>query len=208
MERKDLLSANGAIFGPQGKAIAGSRSPDVRVLVVGNPANTNALIAASNARGRDPPPVPRHDPARPQPRAVAARREDRQPRQRHPADDHLGQPLVDPVPRPRALPRSAASRRSTWSTRPGTATTLHPHRAAARRGDHQGARRLVGGLGRLGGDRPRARLGARHARRRLGLDGGALRRQLRHRAGRRLLLSLRLQGRRLRDRPGPRRSTT
>jgi malate dehydrogenase len=54
MERKDLLSANGAIFGPQGKALAAQASKDVRVLVVGNPANTNCLIAASNARGLDP----------------------------------------------------------------------------------------------------------------------------------------------------------
>jgi malate dehydrogenase len=54
MERKDLLSANGAIFGPQGKAIAAHASKDIRVLVVGNPANTNALIAASNAQGVDP----------------------------------------------------------------------------------------------------------------------------------------------------------
>jgi malate dehydrogenase len=53
MERKDLLSANGAIFGPQGKAIAARAANDVRVLVVGNPANTNALIAASNAPGLD-----------------------------------------------------------------------------------------------------------------------------------------------------------
>ncbi len=53
MERKDLLSANGAIFGPQGKAIAARASRDVRVLVVGNPANTNCLIAASNAPGLD-----------------------------------------------------------------------------------------------------------------------------------------------------------
>jgi len=49
MERKDLLSANGGIFGPQGRAIAEHASPDVRVLVVGNPANTNCLIAASAA---------------------------------------------------------------------------------------------------------------------------------------------------------------
>lgn len=53
MERKDLLSANGKIFGPQGKAIAEHADQDVRVLVVGNPANTNCLIAASNARGLD-----------------------------------------------------------------------------------------------------------------------------------------------------------
>ena len=49
MERRDLLEANGAIFTVQGKALAESASRDVRVLVVGNPANTNCLIAASNA---------------------------------------------------------------------------------------------------------------------------------------------------------------
>lgn len=49
MERKDLLSANGKIFGPQGKALNDHANPGVKVLVVGNPANTNALIAAANA---------------------------------------------------------------------------------------------------------------------------------------------------------------
>ena len=49
MERKDLLEANGAIFGPQGAAINAGAADDVRVLVVGNPANTNALIAAAHA---------------------------------------------------------------------------------------------------------------------------------------------------------------
>ena len=49
MERKDLLEANGAIFVPQGKALNEVASRDVRVLVVGNPANTNALIAMRNA---------------------------------------------------------------------------------------------------------------------------------------------------------------
>jgi malate dehydrogenase len=49
MERKDLLTANGAIFGPQGKALNDVASRDVRVLVVGNPANTNSLIAACSA---------------------------------------------------------------------------------------------------------------------------------------------------------------
>src|SRR5688572_3046261 len=49
MERKDLLLANAQIFSAQGRAINESASRDVRVLVVGNPANTNALIAASNA---------------------------------------------------------------------------------------------------------------------------------------------------------------
>jgi malate dehydrogenase len=54
MERGDLLSANGAIFTVQGKAINDHAADDVRVLVTGNPANTNALIAMSNA-----PDVPR-----------------------------------------------------------------------------------------------------------------------------------------------------
>lgn len=54
MERKDLLEANGAIFGPQGTAINGHAKRDVKVLVVGNPANTNALIAQQNAPDLDP----------------------------------------------------------------------------------------------------------------------------------------------------------
>ena len=49
MERGDLLSVNGGIFGPQGRAINAHASGDVRVLVVGNPCNTNCLIARSNA---------------------------------------------------------------------------------------------------------------------------------------------------------------
>ena len=49
MERADLLSANGGIFGPQGEAINAGAADDIKVLVVGNPANTNALIAASHA---------------------------------------------------------------------------------------------------------------------------------------------------------------
>ncbi|MBC6942482.1 MAG: malate dehydrogenase [Xanthomonadales bacterium] len=54
MERKDLLEANGAIFGPQGQALNAHASRGVRVLVVGNPANTNALIAQRNAPDLDP----------------------------------------------------------------------------------------------------------------------------------------------------------
>ena len=49
MERADLLEANGGIFKPQGEAINGGAADDIKVLVVGNPANTNALIAQSNA---------------------------------------------------------------------------------------------------------------------------------------------------------------
>jgi malate dehydrogenase len=54
MERKDLLEANAAIFSAQGKALNAVASRDVRVLVVGNPANTNALIAQRNAPDLDP----------------------------------------------------------------------------------------------------------------------------------------------------------
>jgi malate dehydrogenase len=49
MERSDLLEANGGIFKPQGEALNAGAADDVRILVVGNPANTNALIAMSNA---------------------------------------------------------------------------------------------------------------------------------------------------------------
>ena len=54
MERADLLSANGGIFKPQGEALSRSAKRDIKVLVVGNPANTNALIAQQNAKDLDP----------------------------------------------------------------------------------------------------------------------------------------------------------
>ncbi|MEI7886656.1 MAG: malate dehydrogenase [Actinomycetes bacterium] len=54
MERSDLLTANGGIFKPQGAALGRSALKEVKVLVVGNPANTNSLIARSNAAGLEP----------------------------------------------------------------------------------------------------------------------------------------------------------
>ena len=54
MERSDLLSANGGIFKPQGQALSASARKDVKILIVGNPANTNALIAQQNAPDLDP----------------------------------------------------------------------------------------------------------------------------------------------------------
>ena len=54
MERSDLLSANGGIFKPQGQAISANAKKNVKVLVVGNPANTNSLIAMHNAPNIDP----------------------------------------------------------------------------------------------------------------------------------------------------------
>ena len=79
MERGDLLEANGGIFKPQGEAINAGAADDVRVLVVGNPANTNALIAASHAPDVPGRPLHRDDPPRPQPRADPAGQEDRPP---------------------------------------------------------------------------------------------------------------------------------
>ncbi len=54
MERADLLTANGGIFKPQGQALSASAKKNVKILVVGNPANTNALIAQQNAPDLDP----------------------------------------------------------------------------------------------------------------------------------------------------------
>ena len=54
MERSDLLNLNGGIYKPQGEALAAVASKNVKVLVVGNPANTNCLIAMNNAKGIDP----------------------------------------------------------------------------------------------------------------------------------------------------------
>jgi malate dehydrogenase len=54
MERKDLLLANAQIFSAQGKALSEAAARDAKVLVVGNPANTNALIARANAKGLEP----------------------------------------------------------------------------------------------------------------------------------------------------------
>lgn len=54
MERADLLEANGGIFGPQGQAMAEHANPNIKVLVVGNPANTNALIAQSAGTSLNP----------------------------------------------------------------------------------------------------------------------------------------------------------
>ena len=54
MERSDLLAANGGIFQPQGRALSAAARKDVKILVVGNPANTNSLIAMNNAPDLDP----------------------------------------------------------------------------------------------------------------------------------------------------------
>ena len=179
MERGDLLSANGGIFKPQGKAINDNAADDIKVLVVGNPANTNALIAQAAA-----PDVPAerftamtrldHNRAISQ---LAA--EDRRRRLRHQAPDDLGQPLGDPVPG--HLPRGGRrqERRRARQRRGVAGRHLHPDRRQARRRDHRGPWRVLGRLGRQRRHRPRAHLGQRHRRRRLDLDGYPVGRLLR-----------------------------
>ena len=148
MERADLLEANGAIFKPQGEALNAGAADDIKVLVVGNPANTNALIAQSNA-----PDIPaerftamtRLD----ENRAVAmlAKKARRRRRGRQ-GPRHLGQPLADDVPRPvqREGERQVGRRRH--RRRHGLVRErVHAEGRQARRGDHRGARRLVGGVG-------------------------------------------------------------
>jgi malate dehydrogenase len=68
MERKDLLGINGNIFTGQGKAIQANAASDVRVLVVGNPCNTNCLIAMNNAPGSAARPLVCHDASGREPR--------------------------------------------------------------------------------------------------------------------------------------------
>ena len=185
MERKDLLLANAQIFSAQGKALDAVADRAVRVLVVGNPANTNALDRHEERPGPGTGEFHRDDAPRSQPRAVTARGEDGHARDEAPPGDDLGQPLLDPVPRSASCDRrrqgcAHAGRRRLVSR------AVHPRRAAARCGDHQGARRVLRGVGRLVGDRPRARLGSGHARRRLGEHGRAVGWQLWHPGGRHL----------------------
>ena len=208
MERADLLEANGGIFKPQGEAINAGAADDVKILVVGNPANTNCLIAASNA-----PDVPKE-------RFTAMMRLDH-----NRAIAQLaaktgaevgditkmtvwGNHSTDAVPRPRQrrglrLVRLGRGRRRVVDRR-----RVHPHGRQARRGNHRGPRVLQRRIGRQRGDRPRPRLGARHPRRRLGLDGGALERRLRHRGGDLLRPAVHGLGRRVHRSSKGSRSTT
>ena len=201
MERADLLEANGQIFKPQGEALNAGASDDVKVLVVGNPANTNALILASNA-----PDIPatqitamtRLD----QNRAVALLAQKLGIGVEEVADlvvwgNHSpsmfpdlfnatvgGKPAIDLVDMDwyenEYIPR------------------------VGKRGAEviDGARRVVGGVGGERRDRPRARLG--RGRRRPALDGRRVRRLLRRGGGHHVELPGAPAGRLLRDRAGPR----
>ena len=204
MERSDLLEANGGIFKPQGEAINAGAADDIKVLVVGNPANTNCLIAMSNA-----PDVPRE-------RFTAMLRLDH-----NRAISQLANKLSKPV--------DAVTNMTVWGNHsvtqypdlvnakvdgaqrlgPGRRRSLHRRRIhppgrQARCRDHRRPRRLQRRLGRQRGNRPHPRLGARHPGRRLGLDGRPRRRLLRDRRGHHLRPSLQLQRRRVVGRPGTR----
>ena len=99
MERGDLLAENGRIFGPQGRALNDYASRDVKVLVIGNPANTNALIAMRNAPESRTDPVLGDDAARSQSGHQPGGGEDRGRGVADPAGDDLGESLRDAVSR-------------------------------------------------------------------------------------------------------------
>ena len=114
MERSDLLSANGGIFKPQGAALSKSAKKDVKILVVGNPANTNALIAMRNAPDLDPKrftAMTRLDHNRAVSQLATKTGHDRQ---RHHQHDDLGQSLRHPVSRP--VPRQGRRARTRTSS--------------------------------------------------------------------------------------------
>ena len=204
MERKELLEVNGAIFTAQGKALAAGAADDVRVLVVGNPANTNCLIAMNNAGS-----IPRE-------RFTAMTRLDH--------NRAVGQLAAKA-----GVPVTSVTRMTIWGNhsatqypdvyhaqidgkpaaerrRPGVDREgVHPDGPAARRGDHRGARCVLGSERGQRGARPRAQLGARYGARRLGEHGRAVRRLLRGARRPDLRVPVHDQGRRLVDRARPRR---
>ena len=99
MERAELLAINGAIFTAQGKALNAVASRNVKVLVVGNPANTNAYIAMKAAPDPEAGQLHRHAAPGPQPRRQPAGRQDRQGRVVHQEAGRVGQPLAHHVRR-------------------------------------------------------------------------------------------------------------
>ena len=201
MERKDLLEANAAIFSVQGKAINDNASKDIKVLVVGNPANTNALITQRNAPDIDP-------------RNFTAMTR----------LDHNR--ALTQIALKTGTTVNDVSNMTIWGNHSATQypdlfnaqvngkaaielvdqqwyeERFHPHRATARRGDHQGPRRLFRRVSRQRRHRPHAQLGTGYRGRRLGLHGRALGRLLRHCRGPDLLLPLPLRRWRVEHRTG------
>ncbi len=195
MERGDLLAANGGIFKPQGKAINDHAADDIKVLVVGNPANTNALIAQAAA-----PDVPAE-------RFTAMTRLDH-----NRAISQLAAKTGAAVSDIKKLTiwgnhsatqypdifhaEIAFKERGRGRRRRGVAGRhLHPDRRQARRRDHRGPWRVLRRLGRQRRHRPRPHLGQRHRRWRLDLDGHPVGRLLRRPGGHHLLLPGHHEGR-------------
>ena len=203
MERGDLLEANGGIFAPQGAAINAGAADDIRVLVVGNPANTNALIAQAHA-----PDVPAE-------RFTAMTRLDH-----NRALAQLAKKL--------GVPTSEIARLAIWGNHSATqypsiehATVsgrpvrrpdrravvdrreLHPDRRDPRRRHHRGTRPVLRRIGGIGRDRSRAHLDPRHAARRLDVGWRGLRRLVRRACRPDLLVPGHRFRRTLRDRAGP-----
>ena len=199
MERKDLLEANGAIFTTQGKALAAGAADDVRILVVGNPANTNCLIAMNNAGS-----IPRE-------RFTAMTRLDH-----NRAKAQLAAKAGVPI--------TSVTHMTIWGNHSATQypdvfhaqvdgkpagsivdqtwieNDVHSDGAAARRRDHRSTRLVVGGVGGQRRDRSRARLGARFGGRRLGQHGCLFRRLLRRARRVDLVVPVHDYGRRVVDR--------
>jgi malate dehydrogenase len=191
MERKDLLLANAQIFSAQGKALNEVADRKVRVLVVGNPANTNALIARANARDLNPR------------NFTAMTRLDH--------NRALSQLAVKTESHVTAIRRMSIWGNHSATQYPDLSHTLVAGKPAKSLVSQQWIeesfipvvqQRFLGRLGRLGGDRSRAHLAHGHRRRRLGQHGGARGRQLRHQRGGRVLLSGHGQQRRVSDRHG------
>jgi len=161
MERKDLLEANGAIFTVQGKALSDSAAKDIKVLVVGNPANTNALIAMHNAPNVAPE------------RFTAMTRLD-QNRAKAQLAAKSGHPVADVTNMTIWGNHSATQYPDIYRARIGGQRShrrrrmgrrrVHPRRPAARGRHHRGQGRLQRGIRGQRGHRPRARLGARLGR--------------------------------------------
>jgi malate dehydrogenase len=189
MERAELLAVNGAIFTAQGKALDKVASRNVKVLVVGNPANTNAYIAMKSAPRPAAQELHRHAAPGPQPRRlsqIAAKTG------KAVADIEKLTVWGNHSPTMYADYRFATikggKRRQGPDQRPGMERQRVPaHRRQARRRHHRGARPVVGGLGRQRRHRPHARLGAGHQRQ-VGHHGHPVGRPVRHPQGRHVRL--------------------
>ena len=195
MERSDLLEANGGIFKPQGKALNDHAASDIKVLVVGNPANTNCLIAQQNA-----PDIPRerftsmmrldHNRAVAQLAAKASV-----------AVGEVTNMTVWGNHSPTQYPDifharvKGANAADAVNDQAWLEGDFVPSRAETRGRGDRGPRRLQRGVGCQRRDRPCPRLGTRDAGGRLGLDGDSLRRLLRHRRRTDRRLPGHLQGR-------------